>query len=752
MTYTKNCMAATLRPDHGPRLDTLSDLKTSPSKMSAWSNPRRLGKATLLAGLLSPMAALAQIPIAGGHLDCNIPLELPVRGNVDADPEPETLWVPITAEVRDLLFDGCENTVPAECADNLDNDGDGLIDDLDPGCSDGTELPLNDASSPEIDFQHTANLGESQWLPFSQYYNGDAACAGIVEDLPPGMVRDSVCNIYGTPNTVGSFLTTVQLNNDSQWTIRFTVIGDAAPPPPPPDPIDFRITLALGVNKWLPIDQYYGGAAACAGVVAGLPPGMARDSVCNIYGVPTTAGVYVVAVDLDDASQWQLEITVADPTEPDPVGECSDGLDNDGDGYTDGQDPGCGDGTELPDDSVSPPPPGGGFTSVRSDIPATPADGPYPPQALAGGERWSFQKIQLANFARDCSVNGADCWRYDPVKTLHEHCRKAQMLGEQSEACALAPTYGEYFLARQHWGESGAYPDCSGGAELPGGADKCDPKYGAHASVAYYQGVSYTPQQQQQMKEYCYTQGWSFGPVTVDGLEDGFTERVWGLALQCLIDLAKQGVDTQAERGDYIDKLYAMFSGDYSGQVLGAPVHSMDGHECSNYCPNLDYWMFSPWMGSAFLIPALWEHWVFLEKDPRIAEMIVMFGDAMMEHGLFDPDVTGYGFRMAENPTPWVTHYFAVPYDEERQAQDQVSEGGYSDLHNPESIFALSAAYFFSCNADFKARVDEMYPFFNDANAQSVDSPQRIYLWANRGSASTEWLLENAACPTGPGS
>lgn len=32
---------------------------------------------------------------------------------------------------------------PTECADGLDNDGDGLIDSLDPGCSDGTELPDN---------------------------------------------------------------------------------------------------------------------------------------------------------------------------------------------------------------------------------------------------------------------------------------------------------------------------------------------------------------------------------------------------------------------------------------------------------------------------------------------------------------------------------------------------------------------------------------------------------------------------------
>ena len=240
------------------------------------------------------------------------------------------------------------------------------------------------------------------------------------------------------------------------------------------------------------------------------------------------------------------------------------------------------------------------------------------------------------------------------------------------------------------------------------------------------------------------------GWVDVDGLEDPFTERSAGISLQCLIDLQKAGVDTNTERVDALNKLYAMFVGNYSGQVVGAPMRSMNGHECSNHCPNMNYWMFSPWMGSAFLIPALWEHWVFLKKDPRIAQMIVMFGDALLTYGVVRPDIWAPGkgpWRISDNPTPWLTLYFSVPYDIQRNIKVQNNDGWFSGMHNPEAIFALNAAYFFSCDSEFKQRADAMLPFFNQQRAKSdPDKANRAFLWQHRGSASTEWLMENSAC------
>jgi len=254
------------------------------------------------------------------------------------------------------------------------------------------------------------------------------------------------------------------------------------------------------------------------------------------------------------------------------------------------------------------------------------------------------------------------------------------------------------------------------------------------------------------MKEYCFAQGWAGGFVNVNDLQDLYTERWSGLAIQCLVDLHKAGVvDVRAELDTAIEYQYAMITGSYSGEVIGAPMHSMDGHECSGDCPDRRYWMFSPWMGSSFLIPSLWEYYVFVDKDPRIAQMIVMYGDALMKHGVVRPAVWTNGQRSArewmlsENPTAWISLYFGNPYNLEQAIVDQDADGWYSDLHNPEAIFALSAAYFFSCNESFKTRVDEMWGFFNQENADN-GSPLRIFLWQHRGSASTEWLLENAAC------
>jgi hypothetical protein len=59
-----------------------------------------------------------------------------------------------------------------------------------------------------------------------------------------------------------------------------------------------------------------------------------------------------------------VEITVGAPT---PPGECQDGVDNDNDGFIDGDDPGCDDGTEAPDNSPPPPPPGECEDGVDND-------------------------------------------------------------------------------------------------------------------------------------------------------------------------------------------------------------------------------------------------------------------------------------------------------------------------------------------------------------------------------------------------
>ena len=589
----------------------------------------------------------------------------------------------------------------------------------------------------------------------------------------------------------------IRINNGTDWVSREVamtvaqVFPDACPSTPLPPPAGTPNLTGPGDTVWGSVNDY-NQISILASDPQGqtltwrrdftLPHGLGDSNPSNeelqIYGRPTTHGVYTAGYTVTNpdgnSASITLQITV-DPengggTPPPPTPECQDGLDNDGDGFTDSADPGCDDATEAPYNSSTLPPPSDGFTQVRSNIPETPPlDGIYSPMSANGGERWEFMKRQYADWFHTCAPfnhgNGArggdtrECWRYDPMKTLYEFAKRGDLVSEpQLAAPADAQDTAQEFVDRQYWGTSGGYPDCSGGIPDVADVDKCDMKHWGHASAALYRyqvdGLPYAYDDNKiaLMKQYCFEQGWAAGFVNVDDLADLYTERWTGLAIQCLVDLHKVGVEVSLELAVAMDYQYDMFTGDYSGQAIGAPMHSMNGHECSGYCLDMDYWMFSPWMGASFLVPALWEYWVFVDRDPRVAQMIVMYGDALMNHGVVKPDVWTQSARgpqewmISENPTPWLTLYFGVPYDLEQAIADQDGEGWFSDLHNPESIFALSAAYFFSCNQDFKDRVDEMWPFFNQSNATGYDAPLRTFLWQHRGSASTEWLLENAAC------
>lgn len=498
----------------------------------------------------------------------------------------------------------------------------------------------------------------------------------------------------------------------------------------------------------------------------GLPPGLTatqNGNTLTIDGTPTTEGQYPVTVRATDGEATATDtftwtITAA-PVDPEPnqapvLGDVPDQTD------------------QIP--AVDPDPTPIDVAGVRDVVPATPAlDGIYPPMSANGGARWEFQKLQYTDWFNEYapannggSRTSGEAWRYDPMKALVELCRRAALVGESIPGvCQDAEDTVNDYLSRQHWGSSGDDPDCSGGITgVPRGsgtANKCDFKYGGHASALWYAKEvygqdPYTPQQEQLMKEFCYERGWDFGWRELDDINDGFTERSGGISLQCLVDLQKAGVDTSAEREEAIGILHRSFNFEINGQVIGAPMHGINGHECQNGCsgPEWEHWMFSPWMGSAFIMPALWEHWVFLEKDPRIAEMIVTYGNTMLEYGVVNPDVwaptssTGAqgDWKIEDNPTDWLTLYFSLPFDKTENISRQNSQGWFSDLHNPQSIFVFNLAYFFSCDERFKTRSDEMQGFFNSANA--VENQGRLFLWQHRGSASTEWLVENANCGT----
>ena len=284
-----------------------------------------------------------------------------------------------------------------------------------------------------------------------------------------------------------------------------------------------------------------------------------------------------------------------------------------------------------------------GFTNVRPDIPDIPLlDGLYAPMSNRSSERYEFMLLQYETWFHSCAPdpavgklrgdNTAECWKYDPSKTLYELARRVQLVQEEEEIISIinssntvpvvstnvpassshilqdARDTAQEFLARQDFsGNTGGWPDCAGGVSDMPEVEKCDMKYWGHASAAwYYQNVSnqdyaYNSRQARLLKEYCVEQGWGAGFVNVTDLSDIYTERSTGLALQCLLDLHKAATtsgggsifnDVSEDMAIAIDYQYAMYTGNYSGQVIGAPIHSLDGHECSGYCPDMRYWIF----------------------------------------------------------------------------------------------------------------------------------------------------------------
>jgi hypothetical protein len=119
------------------------------------------------------------------------------------------------------------------------------------------------------------------------------------------------------------------------------------------------------------------------------------------------------------------------------------------------------------------------------------------------GDRWLFLKQQYQTWFSTCAPanvnnggqrggNTAECWRYDPMKTLYEFARRAQLVGDPLPAALVdARQTTQEFLNRQDFtGSMGGFPDCAGGVSNMPNIDKCDMKYWGHASAAWVSVVS----------------------------------------------------------------------------------------------------------------------------------------------------------------------------------------------------------------------------------------------------------------------
>ena len=78
-------------------------------------------------------------------------------------------------------------------------------------------------------------------------------------------------------------------------------------------------------------------------------------------------------------------------------------------------------------------------TRVRSTIPDTPPlDSVYPPMSAVATTRWEYIKAQYRWYAKQAPANNngvrgggnGEAWRYDPMKTLVEICRRSSLLDD----------------------------------------------------------------------------------------------------------------------------------------------------------------------------------------------------------------------------------------------------------------------------------------------------------------------------------
>jgi PKD repeat protein len=237
----------------------------------------------------------------------------------------------ITLVLRDL--DGATDTIDVpintgsfvlpQCSDGVDNDGDGLVDMLDPGCSDSSD---NNESNPVV--LHACNDGLDN--------DGD----GLIDMFDPGCSNSSDDDEF---NGVVLHACNDGLDNDGDGLIDMLDPGCTSPS----DDDETNAVVLPDCNDGVDNDG--------DGLVDLADPGcvnLADDDETNSVHIPQCAD----SVDNDGDSLIDLldpgcvDASDDDETNTVVLPQCSDGVDNDGDGKIDLADPGCvsvGDGDET---------------------------------------------------------------------------------------------------------------------------------------------------------------------------------------------------------------------------------------------------------------------------------------------------------------------------------------------------------------------------------------------------------------------
>ncbi|HEV7807480.1 MAG TPA: hypothetical protein VGO80_16795 [Solirubrobacteraceae bacterium] len=238
------------------------------------------------------------------------------------------------------------------CNDNIDNDGDGKIDNFDPGCINGadnneTDLAARPQCSDEKDNETPVPDGKID-------FPADPGCAfagnGNENDPPPAR----------TPQCANG------IDDDHNGTADFAGVPTAVPPLPPDpnciwaaDTVEAPTACSDGIDNETPVGDGkidWPADLGCGGPndLSEINPPQCNDGRDN-DGDGTLDFDTVAGQTRDsDCTSLQDNLEGPHPVPPPLVARCADGVDNDADGKTDfPADPGC---TSAADDDETDPP------------------------------------------------------------------------------------------------------------------------------------------------------------------------------------------------------------------------------------------------------------------------------------------------------------------------------------------------------------------------------------------------------------
>lgn len=370
----------------------------------------------------------------------------------------------------------------------------------------------------------------------------------------------------------------------------------------------------------------------------------------------------------------------------------------------------------------------------------------------------AHDNFSLAQFAWAKSLPSDDpiAWLFDRSTTLFKLYLRT---GSPEHLLAAVTSYRFYMSKIKRDGEPG-YPQCGGGWAF-GEVNPCDSKFVYLQPALLALALSgddslHDAALVAKMVGAWDTGGWNEAAGPYLRVDQAFTERQAGLGLLAIVAAYELSGDAADRRriDARIDWLYRHQTVNPDGLGNdGSWRHSWQRHEGDDYDAARDVRGASPWM-SENIIDALWHAWL-VTQDARAAEMIAAFGWYLENHGWIEAATftrAGHSWRHScSGESGQIAWYWSSPGTDERaMIAIQDSEGWYSDSHNVELMFIVSAARYFESDPTRRQRYDARLAALSSSlsrDCAAIDQPARRFNWNNRSGGASAWLRSQHLAP-----